>query len=116
MASKLRPFWLSWYASAQPLTQFEYHGPWWISGSRDEGDDSVTQIVCAAVMATSEKNAQDIIRRAHDEPRAKPEWRGEPQARAHDWAPFCDRFRRAKWMRWPWPGADGEPRPVGGAS
>lgn len=88
----MKPFWISWYGSGA----FEYHGPWWVSGYRDE-----TAMFCAAVMATDDEHAKSLIREAHDD-KADQEWRFATP-RAPDWSPFCDRFQRADWMRWPWP-------------
>ena len=89
-----RPFWVSWYAHAVP---FEWNGPWWISGCRGDGVDTI----CAAVMATSEEDARQKIVKAHDKP-VELEWRFSNE-QAADWMPFCERFPGADWMRWPWP-------------
>ena len=86
-----RPFWVSWWY----MSEFELHSPWWISGERGDGVESV----CAAVMATSEDDARACILAAHDVS-GEIEWRFAEE-RPADWAPFCDRFPRANWMVWP---------------
>lgn len=90
-------FWVSWFET-KPAT-FEYHGPWWVSGERED-DGALT--MCAAVQADNGDAAKDVITMAHDEPRIALEWRFV-SPRADDWAPFCERFSKAPWMRWPWP-------------
>lgn len=103
-AIDLRPFWLSWYATAEQLAAFEYHGPWWITGY--DADDRRT--CCAAVMAMDEDAAKDVIASAFDNPTVF-EW-GFYNERDNGWSPFYDRFVRADWMQWPFPGPDGRPR------
>ena len=95
----MTPFWVSWYANKVPFT---WHGPWWESGwrlSQDGSGDTAT--IVAAVMAASEEDAKARIVAAHD-CAVEPEWRFCNQ-RESDWAPFCDRFPRADWMKWPYP-------------
>jgi hypothetical protein len=98
-----RPWWVSWYASGA----FTYHGPWWITGYApdDEGSYSI-RIICAAVMADSAHNAQQVIWDAHDDPADGFDgWRMTDPCEP-GWEPFADRFPRAEWMRWPWPQVD----------
>lgn len=98
-----RNFWVSWYSDV-PLDEFEYHGPWWISGmSADDAD-----IICAAVVATDEETAKEVIRLCYDNPPARITWRFCNE-RPDDWAPFCDRFQRADWMKWPSPATKSQP-------
>lgn len=91
-------FWVSFWSA--DLSKFEYHGPWWVSGYR--GDECGEQSVCAAVVAKDEEHAKHIIEAAHDEGHAPAEGRFV-DAREDAWSPFCDRFTKAKWMKWPWP-------------
>jgi hypothetical protein len=89
-------WWVSWYAtkSAGPFT---LHTPWWESGWR-MSDDAGT--VVAAVLAPTEDAAKEVVLAAHDARPAALEWRFV-NSRPADWTPFCDRFQRANWMRWP---------------
>lgn len=97
----MKPFWISfWYAESE-LPKFEYHGPWWISGERDDG----CQSICAAVMAKDEPSAKTVIREAHDDKKSPAEWRFVEE-QAADWNPLANaggRFPPKKWMQWPWP-------------
>lgn len=89
-------YWVSWYGSKTPFT---LETPWWITGYTGDEDDKLP-IVCAAVRAESDEDAQRIIRSAHDRyPRDLVFRFVEP--RNADWSPFNDRFQRAEWMRWP---------------
>jgi hypothetical protein len=87
-------WWVSWYGAGA----FEYHGPWWITGSDAEGRATI----CAAVLAGSEDEAQRVITEAHDSPLPPIDWRFTEQC-GPDWSPFSDRFPRAAWMQWPEP-------------
>lgn len=95
----LRRWWVSWYADDP---SFEYHGPWWVSGSELNGPiDNITSvpIIVAAVLAPSREEAVGVIVEAHDN-QTVDRWRFESE-RPEDWSPFSDRFRRADWMQWP---------------
>ena len=92
-------WWVSFYYP-KTLAEWEYHGPWWVSGSRVH-DDAAT--ICAAVVADREEDAKNVILDAFDERPADLEWRFVTDKGA-DWDPFGgDRFKRAEWMKWPWP-------------
>lgn len=69
------PFWVSWWDD--PVVYFELHSPWWFSGLRytdsDDEEDGQSS-VCAAVMATSEDHAKQLIADAYDKP-VTLEWR-----------------------------------------
>jgi hypothetical protein len=94
----VKRWWVRWYG--RPGYSFEYHGPWWISGWA--GEDQ-TPIFVAAVCADNEDAAKEAIEASHDDGAAGIyEW-SFANERADDWEPFCDRFPRAKWMKWPWP-------------
>lgn len=83
-------FWISWY-SPEPMSAFELHSPWWVSGYTD-----TENIVVAAVRAESEAAAWEVVRDAYD---YTPELRErfiEPLTST----PFSVRFQQAKWMRW----------------
>lgn len=94
----MRRWWVSWYADGD--TSFEWHGPWWISGHRPM-DRSTAHTIVAAVVADDADDAKAKIVAAHDKT-VDLEWRFR-EARNDDWSPFCERFPRADWMRWPWP-------------
>lgn len=100
-AGEIGPYWISYYVADEIMPAFEYHGPWWVSGTTMDG----RTIICAAVMASDEGAAAYVIESAFDpgtdldliEERFNNE-------RAQDWSPFgSDRFRQADWMKWPWP-------------
>jgi hypothetical protein len=89
-------WWCRWYTPDPPA--FEYHGPWWESGWTESA-----AVLVAAVVADSEDGARRVIEQAHDNGAAGiAEW-SFVNPRAGDWEPFCDRFPRAPWMKWPWP-------------
>lgn len=91
----MKRFWLSWYDTR--YGKWELDSPWWVSGER--GDGVLT--ICAAVRAPDEQCAKRLVIMAHDEPRPRDlEWRFVEE-RPGDWSPFCDRFPRADWNRWP---------------
>jgi hypothetical protein len=62
-------------------------------------DDGDIPTICAAIIAEDEEAARRIVIEAHDKP-VVPEWRFV-EARPEDWTPFCDRFQRKDWMKWP---------------
>jgi hypothetical protein len=94
-SSQAKPFWISWWARSDPIAPFALSAPWWISGYRGDGADSI----CAAVRATDEESAKAFVRAAHDDPSVEIQWRFAEE-RPIDWAPFGDRFPRAAWMVW----------------
>ena len=97
-SADLRPFWVSWY---QDLSiGFELHTPWWVSGWRMVSEDVNQGTICAAIMATSEDDAQRRVVAAHDREPHHLEFRFVNEQEP-GWTPFCDRFERADWMRWP---------------
>lgn len=86
-------WWLSWYATAD-VGPFELHSPWWISGCRLDDD---ARTVCAAIRASDEDAAREIVFASHDARPAQVEFRF---IRRLDRSPFSDRFPRADWMQW----------------
>ena len=94
-----RRWWVSWYGSETPFT---LHSPWWVSGWALGATRDVPTI-CAAVIAPDEAGAKRAIVAAHDRA-VRLKWRFVNQ-QPDDWQPFCDRFQRRKWMRWPKPSA-----------
>ena len=98
-----KPYWISWYDLLPG--KWEYHGPWWDSGLRCN-DDAAT--ICAAVMASSEEEAKQIILDAHDNPPGDLEWRFVKEDGLEPWGGPDSRFKLAEWMKWPWP-LDGVP-------
>lgn len=99
----MKPYWVSWWY----YSVFEYNGPWWESGYRENEDGSETGSLCAAVMAESEEAAKAVIVKAHDVPPTEIEWRF-CEERPEGWSPAGFRFRMAEWMKWPWPAASSE--------
>lgn len=91
----MKSWWVSWWGANGA---FEYHGPWWISGEREDG----LPCFCAAVRAKDEAGAKRVIEKAHDPGCSPGEWRFV-SVRLRGWEPFSDRFPRADWMKWPWP-------------
>lgn len=102
-AQPLKRFWLSW--TAKDEGPFTLWSPWWISGAAlyTDGKDILERpTICAAVIAPDEDAAKGVIRAAHDKPPLDLEWRFCNE-RPQDWSPFCDRFPRGDWMKWPSP-------------
>lgn len=93
-----RNFWISWYCPAA-LGAWELASPWWVSGYAMSDDEDVLCIV-AAVHATDEEAAKEVVLAAYDTRPASMEWRFVSEREA-DWSPFCDRFPKADWMVWP---------------
>lgn len=89
----LNEYWCRW-VSTQPITTFEYHGPWWISGHADVG-----VIICAAICANSEQEALDAFCLAYDNPPEELLRFTCEELRSAD--PFSSRFPRRDWMVWP---------------
>ncbi len=88
----MKRWWVSFWTS--DISEFEYNGPWWISGY----DSNDRRSVCAAVVAANENEAREIIKKANvDEPE---EWRFVDE-RPDDWSPFSERFAKRDWMQWP---------------
>lgn len=94
-------YWARFYVSESELKHFEYHGPWWISGWAYGAETAA--IVCAAICADSEDQAKAALEAAFDPGHQLAEWLFCDECEAADWQPFCDRFPRADWMRWPFP-------------
>jgi hypothetical protein len=97
-AKAMKRWWVRWLDGSGG--QFEYHGPWWVSGEAFRGDETKT-IFVAAVVAENEAAAKRVIEMSQDAP-GPLEW-SFVNERADDWSPFCDRFPSADWMQWPWP-------------
>jgi len=90
-------YWISWYHKRE-FSGFELHSPWWITGYTGEGDITF----CAAVKATDEIKAMEIVRNSYDVPPEDAiEWRF-CEERPLDWSPFSDRFPKAEWMEQYW--------------
>ena len=100
----MKQFWVSWYHRPN-IGAFELHSPWWVSGYKppngdmDAPDEAWEPSVCAAVRAESEEAAQEAIYACYDVRPANLEVRFVEERDA-DWTPFCDRFRKADWMKW----------------
>ncbi len=88
-------YWVSWYRSDKSMQEFEYHGPWWCTGYRDNDG-----IYCAAVNAGTTDEAKKVISESFDNHPGNIKWRFI-EKRDNDWSPFSDRFPRADWMQWP---------------
>lgn len=101
----MKRWWMRWYGL--PADSFEYHGPWWISGWTAGHEDDDVPIFVAAVSAEDEAAARKVIEASYDDGAAGVlEWSFSNE-RADDWEPFCERFTRGDWMKWPWPAVQG---------
>jgi hypothetical protein len=88
-------YWISWYHNHAKLGEFELHSPWWVSGSDLDGNVTIV----AAVKAEDEDAARVVIHECYDTASFSLDWRFVNE-RESDWAPFCDRFPKADWMKW----------------
>jgi len=87
--------WISWYWTKE-MGGFELHYPWWSSGWRCSDE---AETICAAIPVETESEAEEIILASYDKRPKNVEWRFNNLKEAK--GPFCDRFPRAKWMKWP---------------
>lgn len=100
--------WVSWYAVPGTVTEngeFELHYPWWISGERFSDG---AQTIVAAIPVVLAEEAEAVIQESHDH---KPPETVELEIRFNELksgSPFCARFPRAKWMKWPSPSEKGK--------
>ncbi len=90
-----KPYWISWYSP--PGEVFEIHSPWWISGY--VCDEHETDIICAAIIAKDEEDAEKIICDSYDTKGLPLSFRFVNE-RPKDWSPYCDRFQKCDWMKW----------------
>lgn len=91
-----RRWWVRWFATHKN-GPFTLRTPWWLSGERCSDG---AKIVCAALQADSDMAAMELVKQAHDNKNVDIEFSFVSE-RASDWDPFCDRFPRARWMKWP---------------
>ncbi len=89
-------FWVRWFQVQHH--EFEYHGPWWISGERIDG----APVICAAVAAKDAEAAKRIIADGYGNRRDAAQFDFAQECHG-DWDPFSDRFPRRDWMKWPYP-------------
>lgn len=98
----MTPFWISWY-TPRPMSEFELHSPWWVSGYADAADGTPLTIVVAAVLAVDAEDAWEQIAAAFDEPRSPSDFDRrfceEHPELATD-GPFSPRWPKARWMAW----------------
>jgi hypothetical protein len=87
----MKNFWVSWYSAGS----FELNSPWWVSGERGDGAETI----CAAIKAEDVQAAKQVVVKAHDDPPTGIEWRFVTEHEA-GWSPFSDRFPKAAWMTW----------------
>lgn len=98
-------FWLSWFQD-EGFGPFTLHSPWWVSGHRITADleteeiRSKTPTIVAAVAASDEAGAKELIMRSFDKRPVVVVWRF-CEERPPEKLPFSDRFPRADWMQWP---------------
>ena len=59
-AGEIGPYWISYYVADEIMPAFEYHGPWWVSGTTMDG----RTIICAAVMASDDRRRHSGLGRA----------------------------------------------------
>lgn len=95
----MKSWWVGFTVDEQDCKQFEYRGPWWVTGY---GEGFTTFV--AAVRAESEEAAETVIYEAFDAG-AGPRSIRFVEARPEGWNPLkaSDRFKPADWMKWPWP-------------
>ena len=86
-------WWISWYNTA-PLSSFELHSPWWVSGYRCSDD---AETIVAAVRAVDETAAWAQVQDAYDDEPDSLERRFTEPLTA---SPFTGRFPQAGWMAW----------------
>lgn len=86
-------FWCRWVSTC-PITTFEYHGPWWISGHAECGPT-----ICAAIVAECEEEAETFFQQSYDVPPDGLYSFTCEELRSSD--PFSSRFKRRDWMVWP---------------
>ena len=96
MTAQPSRWWVSWYSPAELYGKFELHSPWWISGEDADGRHTI----CAAILAHTEHEAQQLVKESYDDCPPPIEWRFVSD-RPANWSPFCDRFPKADWMKWP---------------
>ncbi len=97
----MKNYWLSWYHTGGDL---ELYSPWWVFGHRTS--DNAT-IIVAAVKATTEKKAKDLIYVAYTERPRKLEF-DRCVKKPDEWSPFetaakffgGELFQRKWWMEW----------------
>ena len=101
----MNAYWISWYHHLAD-GPFELHTPWWISGSRI---NPYADTIVAAVQATDENAAWEVVRASYDKPPDSIEQRfcneltdreEQPNSRQPWSTPENGRFPRADWMKW----------------
>lgn len=90
-------YWVSWWTGTSE-GEFELDTPWWVSGYRGSGENSMDS-VCAAIKADTENEAREIIYNSYDKRPAHLDFRFINQ-KGKEWSPFCDRFPKSSWMEW----------------
>jgi hypothetical protein len=99
-------YWISWYHDPRDGA-FELHTPWWVSGFTM--DNPQRETIVAAVQATSEDEAWDVVREAYDASPSRLQERfceelddgpNQPNKTAPWSTPENGRFPQADWMRW----------------
>lgn len=99
MTQRLKPYWISWEYDDKCF--FELDRPWWVSGYAPDARGAHSKVVvCAAVMATSERDAKTMVVKSYPNGPSGLRWRFVEE-QSSDWSPFCDRFPRSAWMQWP---------------
>jgi hypothetical protein len=86
--------WLSWWHDPTTMGEFEMHTPWWVSGEDMRG----RKAIIAAIPTDDPEKAAKIVMKSFDKKPKSLEFRFNSVKQG---SPFCDRFRPAKWMRWP---------------
>lgn len=92
-------WWISFSSPEEMMPTFEYHGPWWVSGSFEQNDKDHLN-VCLAIRAETEEEAKNKVVNCFDNGNEQLIWRF-CEEHSDDWSPFSDRFRRSNWMVWP---------------
>lgn len=98
----MKKYWVSFNCSVNLMENFEMHSPWWISGSQINSNYEITShSICCAIQQPNKREVYRYVRSCFDkgyEPkRIKYRFIDE---KPNSWSPFCDRFPKAKWMKW----------------
>ena len=92
----MKKFWISW-ESPRDAGGFELNYPWWITSVAFNPEGNETTTICAALTGDDEENVKEKIMDSYDERPLTLDFRFCSE-RPADWIPYCDRFRREKWM------------------
>lgn len=89
----MKNFWLSWFHH-KSMSGYGLAFPSWVSGESPWG-----KTICAAIKATGEEEAWEIVEKSYAE-RPVVLARRFCNEQEEGWSPFNDRFPKADWMTW----------------